>query len=55
VGHAKSGTTEVIFHRIINFMLQTGDPETEQEEKAFWCGEFEDEFVPGLRHDRPLP
>jgi hypothetical protein len=35
-------------------MLQTGDRETEQEEKLFG-GEFEDEFVPGLRHDRPLP
>jgi peptidylprolyl isomerase domain and WD repeat-containing protein 1 len=57
VGHAKSGYyNEVIFHRIIKgFMLQTGDPLGDGTGgESFFGGEFEDEFVPGLRHDRPF-
>lgn len=57
VGHAKSGYYDnVIFHRIIKgFMLQTGDPLGDGTGgESIWGGEFEDEFVPGLRHDRPF-
>jgi peptidylprolyl isomerase domain and WD repeat-containing protein 1 len=57
VGHAKSGYyNEVIFHRIIKgFMLQTGDPLGDGTGgESFFGGEFEDEFVQGLRHDRPF-
>ncbi|KAJ1209584.1 hypothetical protein NDU88_004958 [Pleurodeles waltl] len=43
------------FHRIIKgFMVQTGDPSgTGMGGESIWGGEFEDEFHPTLRHDRP--
>lgn len=54
--HAKSGYyNSHLFHRIIKqFMIQTGDPlGTGVGGESIWGGEFEDEFHPSLRHDRP--
>lgn len=44
-----------IFHRIIKqFMIQTGDPQGNGTGgKSIWGGEFEDEFHPALKHDKP--
>jgi len=44
-----------VFHRVIKqFMIQTGDPlGTGTGGESIWGGEFEDEFSPKLRHDRP--
>jgi len=56
-GHSKNGYyDDVIFHRIIKgFMLQTGDPLGDGTGgESIWGGEFEDEFVRELRHDRPF-
>ena len=56
-GHARSGYYDnVTFHRIIQgFMLQTGDPQGDGTGgESIWGGEFEDEFVRELRHDRPF-
>ncbi|KAG7339690.1 peptidyl-prolyl cis-trans isomerase A [Nitzschia inconspicua] len=55
--HARSGYYDnVIFHRVIaKFMLQTGDPLGDGTGgESIWGGEFEDEFVRDLRHDRPF-
>ncbi|KAG0141161.1 hypothetical protein CROQUDRAFT_664216 [Cronartium quercuum f. sp. fusiforme G11] len=56
VGHAQSGYYDgVIFHRIIKkFMIQTGDPLGDGTGgESIWGGNFEDEFVPNLKHDKP--
>jgi peptidylprolyl isomerase domain and WD repeat-containing protein 1 len=55
--HARNGYyNNVIFHRVISsFMLQTGDPLGDGTGgESVWGGEFEDEFVRELRHDRPF-
>lgn len=45
-----------IFHRVIRqFMIQTGDPTgTGTGGQSIWGGEFEDELVPHLKHDKPF-
>ncbi|XP_067678099.1 peptidylprolyl isomerase domain and WD repeat-containing protein 1-like [Haliotis asinina] len=54
--HAKNGYFNGhVFHRVIKgFMVQTGDPQGNGTGgESIWGGEFEDEFHPKLRHDRP--
>ena len=54
--HARNGYFNGhLFHRVIRqFMIQTGDPlGTGTGGESIWGGEFEDEFSPKLRHDRP--
>ncbi|CAH8610930.1 unnamed protein product [Schistosoma intercalatum] len=56
VGHSRAGYYNGhIFHRVIKgFMIQTGCPlGTGTGGESLWGGEFEDEFHPSLRHDRP--
>lgn len=54
--HARNGYyNNLIFHRIIRkFMIQTGDPLGDGTGgESIWGKEFEDEFSPDLRHDKP--
>ncbi|XP_025109974.1 LOW QUALITY PROTEIN: peptidylprolyl isomerase domain and WD repeat-containing protein 1-like [Pomacea canaliculata] len=54
--HSRNGYyNNHIFHRVIkSFMIQTGDPQGNGSGgESIWGGEFEDEFHPNLRHDRP--
>eukprot|EP01059_Diplonema_ambulator_P019528 TRINITY_DN3292_c0_g1_i1.p1 TRINITY_DN3292_c0_g1~~TRINITY_DN3292_c0_g1_i1.p1 ORF type:complete len:303 (+),score=74.34 TRINITY_DN3292_c0_g1_i1:436-1344(+) len=57
VGHCRSGYYDnLIFHRVIKgFMVQTGCPYGDGTGgESIWGGDFEDEFHPSLRHDRPF-
>ncbi|KAF4550295.1 Peptidyl-prolyl cis-trans isomerase-like protein 2 [Elsinoe fawcettii] len=56
VVHSRNGYfNNLTFHRIIRkFMIQTGDPLGDGTGgESIWGKEFEDEFTPHLRHDKP--
>lgn len=55
--HSRNGYYNgLIFHRVIKgFMIQTGDPLGDGTGgTSIWGSDFEDEFHPKLRHDRPF-
>ncbi|KAH8071664.1 peptidyl-prolyl cis-trans isomerase [Aureococcus anophagefferens] len=55
--HARDGYYDgLLFHRCIKqFMVQTGDPLGDGTGgESIWGGEFQDEFHPSLKHDRPF-
>ncbi|RKP19094.1 peptidyl-prolyl cis-trans isomerase cyp15 [Rozella allomycis CSF55] len=57
VTHSKNGYYDnCIFHRVIkDFMIQTGDPEGNGTGGvSIWGEDFEDEFDPALKHDKPF-
>ncbi|CAF1360172.1 unnamed protein product, partial [Didymodactylos carnosus] len=57
IQHSKHGYYNgLIFHRVIKqFMLQTGDPlGNGTGGESIWGKDFEDEFNPNLKHDRPF-
>ena len=57
ITHSKNSYYDnLIFHRVIRgFMIQTGDPNGDGTGgESIWGGEFEDEFVKHLKHDRPF-
>lgn len=57
VTHSRNGYYNGhIFHRVIRqFMIQTGDPTgTGTGGQSIWGGEFSDEIVPTLKHDKPF-
>lgn len=56
VVHGRNGYyNNLLFHRVIRkFMIQTGDPLGDGTGgESIWGKEFEDEFTPHLRHDKP--
>ncbi len=55
--HSKNGYyNSCIFHRVIKgFMIQTGDPLGDGSGgSSIWGNDFEDEFIPTLRHNKPF-
>ena len=57
VSHSRNGYfNNLIFHRVIKwFMVQTGDPKGDGTGgESVWGSEFEDEFNPALRHEKPF-
>lgn len=55
--HARRGYYNgLTFHRVIkSFMIQTGDPTGKGTGgQSIWGADFEDEFHPRLRHDKPF-
>ena len=57
ITHSKNGYYDhLIFHRVIQgFMIQSGCPKGDGTGgESIWGGEFEDEFHPNLKHDKPF-
>lgn len=57
IQHSKNGYYNgMIFHRVQQgFMIQTGCPKGNGlGGDSIWGGEFQDEFHPELRHDKPF-